>query len=254
MTGSGPLILLFHGLAMSWQWWTPTLRALEDRYTLCAVDLPGSGESSPLERHPNRAYPRLFVEGLIEALGTIPAVIVGHSLGGYVAAQAAIDGASDESALLLVDPGGFSRVRHPLMRLVTIPVVGEVLIGMTPITTPIIARSFVHRPQAVTAEMLQWANISMVPTKNQVQILQQLRLAATPLSIIQNMRHLRQRTLIVWGRHDPVFPVGVARKAADLLGAPAPAIFEQSGHWPQLEEQTKFNQLLSSFASSQTHA
>jgi pimeloyl-ACP methyl ester carboxylesterase len=44
--GSGPPLVLVHGLGLSWRSWQPVLDALEDRHDVVAIDLPGFGEST----------------------------------------------------------------------------------------------------------------------------------------------------------------------------------------------------------------
>lgn len=46
ITGNGSLILFHHGIGLSWQWWQPTLTALSDGFSVCAIDLPVMGPDS----------------------------------------------------------------------------------------------------------------------------------------------------------------------------------------------------------------
>ncbi len=90
--GSGqPLVLvLVHGLGLSWRSWQPVLDALEGRHDVVAIDLPGFGESPRL---PDRAAPtpaRLAdaVESELDRLSLDAPALVGNSLGGWVGARA----------------------------------------------------------------------------------------------------------------------------------------------------------------------
>jgi pimeloyl-ACP methyl ester carboxylesterase len=89
--GSGHPLVLVHGLGLSWRSWQPVLEALEDRHDVIAIDLPGFGASPPL---PDRAAPtpaRLAdaVEAELDRLGLDAPVLVGNSLGGWVALELA---------------------------------------------------------------------------------------------------------------------------------------------------------------------
>lgn len=233
------------------------MRALSHEFAVCAIDLPGSGRSSPLTDSPPLAFFDTFVGRFLAVLGRGPAVVVGHSLGGYVAARSAIHGTPSVKALMLVDAAGFAPVQHPLMQVLSMPVVGELstIFPASRSSLRLVLRSFVHEHTSITDEMLDWASKSMGPRHNRAQIVYQLRLA----------RYLERHSdefffhggppspipeLVVWGRYDRVFPLETAYAAAATMGAPPPVVFEGSGHWPQVEESHRFNDVLRAFASS----
>src|SRR5690348_7253932 len=112
VAGDGPLILFLHGIGLSWQWWQPTLTSLADGFTVCAIDLPGSGKSSSLTSKPSPELLSEFVAQLIKLLDLGPALVVGHSLGGYVVAEAAIHKAPGLKAIALVAPAGFGPIHN----------------------------------------------------------------------------------------------------------------------------------------------
>jgi pimeloyl-ACP methyl ester carboxylesterase len=84
--GSGPPIVFLHGIGTSAATWTACAELLADRFTTIAVDLPGHGES-PVPEDPSEFTRDRALEDLDELLVELgaPAVLVGHSLGGYLA-------------------------------------------------------------------------------------------------------------------------------------------------------------------------
>jgi pimeloyl-ACP methyl ester carboxylesterase len=100
--GHGPAIVLVHGLGSSAAHWLPTARILARRHRVVFVDLPGHGAS---------AMPELFslgraAQALDRALARAsrePVVLVGHSLGGLVAAAEACDHPGRVRALVLIE-------------------------------------------------------------------------------------------------------------------------------------------------------
>ncbi len=127
--GSGPTLILLHGLGTSSETWVPTIRALADRFTVYAPDLAGHGQSSgaPL---------RGSVEPLVKALddlcaeqGIQTAAVVGHSLGGLVAVRFALNHPGRVSHLVLVDAGGIGEEMSWLLRLAAIPLLGKLVFG-----------------------------------------------------------------------------------------------------------------------------
>ena len=110
--GSGQPIVFIHGLGTSTETWSECMRLLADRYTVVAVDLLGHG-GSPVPEDPGeytrdatlRELDELVAE-LHETTGERP-VLVGHSLGGYLAlAHAATrPGATRGIVVLNTGPG-----------------------------------------------------------------------------------------------------------------------------------------------------
>ena len=106
--GSGPPIVFLHGLGASATTWDAVAEALSDRHLTMAVDLLGHGES-PCPEDPNeftRDAALADIDGLLAELDE-PALLVGHSLGGYLAlAHAATrPGATRGIVVLNTGPG-----------------------------------------------------------------------------------------------------------------------------------------------------
>jgi pimeloyl-ACP methyl ester carboxylesterase len=77
-------LLLLHGITESRRTWDPLLGPLSESYRVVSVDLPGHGESDPVD---NYGLDRLAadVAAVTDELGNEPPLVVGHSLGGFVA-------------------------------------------------------------------------------------------------------------------------------------------------------------------------
>jgi pimeloyl-ACP methyl ester carboxylesterase len=82
--GSGEPVLLLHGLACDQRLWDDQWAPLSERYCAIRIDLHGFGKSSPI----SGPYSHTAILGaLIERLGVGPSHIVGHSMGGRIAAE-----------------------------------------------------------------------------------------------------------------------------------------------------------------------
>lgn len=117
--GAEPLVLL-HGLLDSSEGWDP----LGARVGGVAFDLPGFGHSDPPLRGSIAAYAQDVADGL-EMLGVNRMTLVGHSLGGGVAAALAEMLPERVTALVLLAPVGFGRLR--VAEIVSIPGVRHLL-------------------------------------------------------------------------------------------------------------------------------
>lgn len=110
--GNKPPLIALHGLTGSGACWTHLARALEDGYDVIMPDARGHGASSA----PSRGY--LYrdlandVIGLIEALGLVGPVLLGHSMGGMTASVVASNVGTSIRGVILVDPTFLSPERQ----------------------------------------------------------------------------------------------------------------------------------------------
>ena len=111
--GSGPAVLLIHGLSSQLQTFTYGVTGLlAPGYRLIAVDRPGSGYSQPAASATLGAQAALL-DGFLGALGVERALVVGHSLGGAVALALALDHPARVAGMALVAPATQPEARPP---------------------------------------------------------------------------------------------------------------------------------------------
>jgi pimeloyl-ACP methyl ester carboxylesterase len=105
-TGTGPPLVLLHGIGSSRASWDPVVPSLAERFELIAVDLPGFGDSPPLPSsvEPHPAALAEAVAGLLDRLGIDRPHVVGNSLGGWVALELAHQ--RPLATLTLLSPAG----------------------------------------------------------------------------------------------------------------------------------------------------
>lgn len=248
-------MLCLHGLGASWEWWTPTLQSLSPALTVCAIDLPGHGDSTPLEETPGDEVYRELVAEVTRQLDLAPVILVGHSMGGYVAAQAAIQATPGVIGAVLVDAAGFGPITHLLFQLLSMPILGafgELASRSHALLIRLFLRTLVYDGRSVSPAMIRWSRETIRhPIKRQLflyQLRMLLRLGQTSgRFLLRDFEPPQVPMLLVWGKHDPVFHPHLAYRAQSLLGCKAPVIFEKSGHFPQLEEMSLFNSVLMRF-------
>ncbi len=102
--GEKPPVLLLHGLMLNGACWRPLARVLEEEYDVVMPDGRGHGSSGVPDHGYNYEELAKDVEGLIDGLGLVAPVLVGHSMGGMTAALVASRSAERLRGLVLVDP------------------------------------------------------------------------------------------------------------------------------------------------------
>src|SRR5438128_3637817 len=127
VAGRGPAVVLVHGLGGFAESWRHTTRALADRTTVYALDLPGFGASAKPPARYRLSYFASALHGFMEALGIREASLVGHSLGAAAAVTYALTHPARVERLALVGGvvPGFGYRPAWIYRLVALPLVGE---------------------------------------------------------------------------------------------------------------------------------
>ena len=122
--GSGPPLLLVHGVGTSageWSWVLPTLAR---DHLVYAIDLPGFDGSARLPDYSPAFYAR-FVGAFLDALRVERLAVIGNSLGGLVALHLALSDPERVAALVLSDSAGLGRTVNPVQAALSSPGGGE---------------------------------------------------------------------------------------------------------------------------------
>src|SRR5213592_4641154 len=131
--GAGPALVLIHGMASSSETWNAVMPALAEHATVIAPDLPGHGGSTNPGGDYSLGAHASYVRDLMIALDVPGATLVGHSLGGGVAMQAAYQFPERCERLVLVSSGGLGKEVALLLRALTLPGAELILaLGCTP--------------------------------------------------------------------------------------------------------------------------
>jgi pimeloyl-ACP methyl ester carboxylesterase len=260
------VVVLLHGVAGSSSTWEPVIEQLErqgSRRLLLAPDLLGHGESAGPSGDFSMGAFANGLRDLLAALGHRRVTVVGHSLGGGVAMQFAYQFPELCSRLVLVSSGGLGRGVSPTLRLASLPGAGVVV--------PLLARTGVLG--LGVAALHAAASLPLRPA-DRVSLREYARHAGSLIerahadAFVDTIRGVigpwGQRvtgtdrlylteglpTLVVWGRRDPIIPVGHAYRAASLMPGSRLEVFDHSGHFPHCDEPIRFAELLTAFCDA----
>jgi pimeloyl-ACP methyl ester carboxylesterase len=255
--GDGPPLLFVHGLGGCWQNWLLNLPAFMDSHRVVALDLPGFGESEmPSDPISIRGYARTL-DGVCDQLGVENPVVVGNSMGGFVAAEMALSFSTRVAKLVLVSAAGLSTEylqREPLLAFARVWAAATTRAGVR--SEPVVRRPRLRRvalqtvvryPERLsvplTYELVQGAGKDgFIPALE----------ALMGYSFRDRLERIEMPVLIVWGRNDILVPVGDAARFERLIGANAhKVIFDDTGHLAMLERPSRFNELLAGFIAGE---
>src|SRR5207247_1542225 len=111
-TGSGPPLILVHGLMTTSYSWRYVIGGLAEHYRILAPDLIGSGATvGPADMAYSVANVARFIVGYVRTLGSDPPYLVGNSLGGLYCLKALLDSPDLARRFVLVHAPGYPQTR-----------------------------------------------------------------------------------------------------------------------------------------------
>jgi pimeloyl-ACP methyl ester carboxylesterase len=258
--GSGPPVVLLHGIGRSLEDWHETAARLAPHFTVSAPDLIGFGFSDKPDVPYSLPGLARFVAHYLDAVGvTGPVSLLGHSLGGAVAQQFAVQYPGRAARLVLVGSAGFGQSVTLALRLLSVPGLGEVLLRPSRASDRQVTRSLVHDPRHATpARHAQTAQLARQPGRARA-YLRVLRSLGDWHGIQAGWRrdlHARLArqalpTLIVWGERDLILPASHLAEARRLYPQAQVHLYPDTGHLPQVEQADDFARRVLDFLNEQ---
>jgi pimeloyl-ACP methyl ester carboxylesterase len=256
--GSGPVIVLVHGITSTSATWTKVMPYLASRYTVIAPDLIGHGQSAkPRGDYSLGAYAS-GVRDLLVSLGHDKATFVGHSLGGGVAMQLAYQFPERCERLVLVSSGGLGRELNFLLRAASLPGSEFVLpflahgrlLGAGRVVGGALQRQGLQAGTDI-AEMAR-GHASLEERDARQAFVHTLRTMVDPGGQRVNAMdrlYLAEHVpfLMIWGERDGIIPVSHGRDAHELVASSRLEVFPHAGHFPQIDEPQRFLDVLCDF-------
>ncbi len=253
----GAAVLLIHGLGGSVENWQSNIDAFAEKFRVYALDLPGFGRSDK----PNAPYSVPYLAGFIPEFlatqGIKKANIIGNSLGGAIAVHFASAYPSMAEKLVLVDPAGYGTESHIVLRLITVPSLGEVLIRPSRKGTTKMLTTLLYDPSVVTKEMIDFGleiaglpgyGRSFLATARSVLTIRGAKDAFVK-STLDRSRQVGCPTLVIWGKEDRLLPLEHGYNAIGAIPKARLHLIDACGHCPQIEQPEAFNATLLSFLS-----
>jgi len=263
VAGSGPAILLIHGIGDNSTTWSTIQSKLAQRFTVIAPDLLGHGKSDkPRADYSVAAYAN-GMRDLLSVLDIDKVTVVGHSLGGGVAMQFAYQFPQLVERLILVGAGGVTKDVNIALRIASLPMGSEALaflrlplvlptlqvagrvagtvFGSTPLgrDLPDVLRILADLPEPTASSAFARTLRAVVDWRGQVVTMLD-RCYLTQSVPVQ----------LIWGSGDSVIPVSHARMAHAAMPGSHLEIFEGSGHFPFHDDPDRFVEAMERFIGS----
>jgi pimeloyl-ACP methyl ester carboxylesterase len=261
VAGSGPPVVLIHGMLNSSSHWRQVALSLAGDYTVIAPDLIGHGDSAAPRGDYSLGAHAASIRDLLAAIGIERATIVGHSLGGGVAMQFFYQFPQRVERLALISSGGLGREVTPSLRSAALP-------GVSPLLALTIRPRLVGALAEGGARLRERGIGAGVYLQAAARALRPLQSAGAREAFLQTLRAVidvhGQRvsatdrlyllevlpTLIVWGERDNTIPLAHGREAHAAIPHSRFRTLPRAAHFPHLEDPDGLAELLRDFIST----
>lgn len=220
--GRGAPLVLIHGLSGSGRWWARNVAELARHFEVYLVDLVGFGASRRSRPFVLREAASLLARWM-EQIGVERAAVVGHSMGGHIAADLAADFPARVERLVLVDPAvlpmAFSHRQHGtsmVREAIQMP------LDFLPTLVADALRAGVGTIWRAANELL---TTDLRPKLAQIQV----------------------PTLVIWGEHDALLPLDFGKQLGQHLRFEELVVIKGAGHNPMWDRPQAFNQVVLEF-------
>jgi pimeloyl-ACP methyl ester carboxylesterase len=246
--GRGAPVIFLHGLGASIYAWRSILAPVESAgFRVVAFDNRGFGSSDkPRNGYSNDVYTHLLI-AFMDSLHLADAVLVGHEMGGAIAAQCAITDPSRVRGLVLVDAAGFG-LREPwALRIVGWPGIGRVALGLRSrwITRRLLESAYADpsrlRPEDVDQYYAPVAERDF--GRALWGVLHEFRFDA----LVGRLTNVQIPTLVLWGERDDWIPQSYGRALAAELPRMAYLSVPNAGHALSEEAPEEVSRLVIAF-------
>jgi pimeloyl-ACP methyl ester carboxylesterase len=242
--GSGPPLVLIHGLGGTYRYWLESARRLAERYRVLIPDVPGFGGSDPAAEPFSMLAAGERLLAACELRGAVRPVLVGHSLGGPIAALVARHAPERVSGVVLASTTGLSKERA-WRRFVLLPITEralrsertwENLLAAHPLLRGIVFSQMLARPR----ELDPLTTRMLVGGASLARQLDDSLEATLRCDLRDTVRELAAPLGLVWGEHDKTVSIEDAALAQRLRPDARAHVIPGAGHVPMVESPDEF--------------
>ncbi len=235
-----PALVFLHGFGFSSTQWYPNIPVLMSHFRIYAPDVPGqlglSQMVRPMKNHSDYTH---WLEQLLDELTIEDAILVGHSHGGWLAANFAIDQPDRVKRLVLISPSATLARLSPKLFL------GGIIVALL-------------RQDWASYRLIGW--LTTRQDYRGMEVIDQLRIGLQNLVLLptgipnvfthEEFKRLSMPVLVMIGDHEVIYtlpPAKVLARAAELIPQVCTVLIANGGHACPLDQTDETNQQLAAF-------
>ncbi len=238
--GAGPDLVFLHG-AGGLTADDPFLNALAAKHHVYAPLIPGYGDSDEAPEIRDMLDFTLHTWDVVEALGLKDPILVGHSMGGMIAAEMAALAPNDVSRLALIAPAGLWDDAHPIPD----------LFATLPFEMPAL---LFHDAEAGAAVLTAGRNVEdpgflqayLVTNARQLGMAGRILFPIPERGLSTRLYRIKAKTVLVWGDSDRLIPPAYAHAFKKAIAGAQLVSIPEAGHMVILEKTAQVVEAISS--------
>jgi 3-oxoadipate enol-lactonase len=223
--GRGRPIIFLHGWIGSWRYWIPTMQAISMSFRTYSIDLWGFGDSAKVPGRYMIDQQVSLLERFMDGMGIGRVALVGHGLGAIVALLFAQSNPAVVDRLMAVSCPLDDNMVNSRLRSASPGELADWLLARMPVTDAARVDAPKADPRAIQASFAGLQSAGLVAMN----------------------ANLSTACLFVYGQNDAAIELPRLEQVATLPEHTHLVVFEQSGHFPMLDDGSKFNRLLTDF-------
>lgn len=223
--GRGRPIIFLHGWVGSWRYWIPTMQACSTSFRTYALDLYGFGDSTKNKFKYGLREQLSLLNGFLDNMGIMRTALVGHGFGAILALLYAIENPDLVDRVMAVGFPLEQKMIHNRLKTATPQELADWLLVKNAQTEPVHVEAAKTDALAITNSISELAGINF----------------------LQTWQLLNTSCVMVHGQNDPAVQPPPLEQLANMPEQMHAVLFEQSGHFPMLDETNKFNRLVADF-------
>ena len=241
--GSGPPLLLIHGVASSLHTWDGWVAQLKDRYRVIRLDLPGFGLTGPdpamVDQEITEQYMVEKIQGFMQGLGVQKFFIAGNSLGGYIAWNYAKQYPQNLYKMILLDSAGYPQdmpfwigfASWPIISWVSPYVMPQYMVNWT------IESAYADEDKLTDDVRQRYFDLTLREgnRKSYIEHFKMLRYKAGDEQLGAGVKDVIVPTLLMWGDQDEWIPLEIMERFHADLPYSEYIVYEGVGHVPMEE-------------------
>jgi pimeloyl-ACP methyl ester carboxylesterase len=255
------IILFLHGLGSYFPAWKYNILELKNYFRCIAIDLPGFGKSDKKIHPGSMEFYADVILNFIHSVGINKVNLIGHSMGGQIAINCALNFPDKIDNLILIAPAGFERFPNEEIQIIkNITKPENFLTAEIEQIKSNYELSFYKFPEEANfliedrikiSEDDEFYNYCVAISNSIAGMIEQ--------PIFEQLKNINQRTLVIFGKNDSLIPNKYLHKTtteeiANLGCAEIPnsrlILLDECGHFAQIEKSEEVNEAIVKFISA----
>jgi len=247
---SAPAVVFIHGTGGHLETFNRNVLAHSRHFRTLALDMVGHGYSDKPDHPYEIKHYVQHLAAFMDVLGLAKAHVHGESLGGWIAAQFAIDHPQRVDRLVVNTAGGLNTDEKVMERVYAVTMNAVKEASRESVRKRL--EWLVHDPAQIPDDLVElrldiYRQPGFLKAIENILCLQFMETRMRNVLTDESLGRIQAPTLVIWTDHDPTAPVATGERFARAIPQAELVVLQDCAHWPQWEKADEFNALHTAF-------